>query len=110
LFDSTDGEMCPAQFGAGYTQTLMARLKDLSTWKVSAFTGLPNKTIRNHTHDWAKTARPTGFAHLNEQFKAYPGWQFCLTANAHGRVHGILIDDTFHVVWLDQDHALYPEK
>jgi hypothetical protein len=38
----------------------------------------------------------------------YEGWQFCLTANEHGRVHGIIIDDTFYVIWLDHDHQLYP--
>jgi hypothetical protein len=25
----------------------------------------------------------------------------------HGRVHGILLDDTFFVVWLDPGHKLY---
>jgi hypothetical protein len=34
--------------------------------------------------------------------------QFCLSANEHGRVHGIIIDDTFYVIWLDHDHRLYP--
>jgi hypothetical protein len=108
FFDHTDEDMCPAAFGDGYTQTLMQRLRDLSSWKVKQFTGPQDKAIRNHQHDWAKTSRPEGFNHLNDHFKAYPGWQFCLTANAHGRVHGIIIDDTFHVVWLDQDHKLYP--
>lgn len=108
LFDANDAEMCPAVFAKGYTQTLMERLRALSTWKISEFTGRQVKAIRNHQHDWTKTARPDGFAHLNEHLRAYPGWQFCLTANEHGRVHGILIDDTFHVIWLDQDHRMYP--
>jgi hypothetical protein len=108
FFDHMDPEMCPAMFGDGYTQTLMQRLRDLSTWTVRKFTGAPDKTLRNHTHDWTKTARPDGFSRLNAHFKAYEGWQFCLTSNAHGRVHGIIIDDTFHVIWLDQDHSLYP--
>ena len=28
-------------------------------------------------------------------------------ANQHGRVHGILIDEVFYVVWLDPEHRLY---
>ena len=108
FFDMVDEELCPAVFGAGYTRTLMERLRDLSTWKVKQFTGAPDKAVRNHQHDWAKTARPDGFSNLNKHFQSYPGWQFCLTANEHGRVHGILIDDTFHVIWLDQEHNLYP--
>ena len=110
FFDHTDGEMCPAAFGDGYTQTLMQRMRDLSSWKVKRFTEVFDRAIRNHQHDWTTTARPDGFQHLNDHFKAYPGWQFCLTANAHGRVHGIIIDDTFHVIWLDQDHSLYPSR
>lgn len=108
FFHHDDAELCPPQFNAGYTRTLMQRLRDLSSWKVSDFVGKQDKAVRNHQHQWDQTARPDGFAHLNEHFRAYPGWQFCLSANEHGRVHGILIDDTFHVIWLDQDHKLYP--
>ena len=108
FFDHDDEEVCPAAFNAGYTRTLMQRLRDLSTWKLSEFTTKENKAVRNHQHTWEKTARPNGFERLNEHYRAYPGWQFCLTANEHGRVHGIIIDDTFHVVWLDQDHRVYP--
>jgi len=110
FFDASDEEMCPVSFGDGYTQTLMQRLRDLSSWKVKRFTGAQDQSVRNHQHDWTKTSRPKGFANLNAYFQDYPGWQFCLTANAHGRVHGIIIDDTFHVIWLDQDHNLYPGK
>jgi hypothetical protein len=86
----------------------MQRLRDLSTWTVQEFTGPRHKSIRNHPHDWAQTARPRGFEHLNEHLRAYQGWQFQLSSNEHGRVHGILIDNTFYVIWLDQDHKLYP--
>lgn len=108
LFDATDAEMCPAVFKDGYTQTLMERLKSLSSWTVNQFTEQYHRTIRNHKLVWSETARPDGFAHLNAAYKDYVGWQFCLTANVHGRVHGIIIDDTFYIVWLDQDHRMYP--
>ena len=36
------------------------------------------------------------------------GWQFALSANEHGRVHGFLVADTFFVRWLDPEHNLYP--
>jgi hypothetical protein len=107
-FDANDHEVCPAVFRDGYTRALMQRLRDLSSWTVREFTGRQDKSMRNHQHDWTRTARPAGFSHLNEQLRDYPGWQFCLTANERGRVHGIIIDDTFHVIWLDQNHRLYP--
>jgi hypothetical protein len=108
LFDETDQEMCPAIFSNGYTRTLMQRLRALFGWTVRDFTSRQESTIRNHQHDWTESSRPDGFSHLNAHYRAYPGWQFSLTANEHGRVHGIIIDDTFYVIWLDKDHALYP--
>jgi hypothetical protein len=108
FFDNSDSEICPAAFRDGYTQSLMQRMKDLSSWTVKKFTGSMDKSVRNHSHDWGKTARPAGFANLNSHFRDYPGWQFCISANEHGRVHGIIMDDTFYVIWLDHDHVLYP--
>jgi hypothetical protein len=35
-------------------------------------------------------------------------WQFALSANEHGRVHGFLLADTFYIRWLDPEHNLYP--
>jgi hypothetical protein len=110
LFNNDDEQLCPSIFRDGYTQTLMERLRDLSSWTVRRFTENQDKSVRNHAHDWDRTSRPNGFTHLNESFREYAGWQFCLSANERGRVHGIIIDDTFYVIWLDQDHALYPGK
>lgn len=108
FFDASDVELCPAKFRDGYTQTLMQRLRDVSSWSVTTFCGKQDKSLRNHQHDWTKTSRPHGFSHLNDHYKAIPGWQFCLSANEHGRVHGIIIDETFFIIWLDHDHKLYP--
>lgn len=109
LFDPNDVEVCPATFKDGYVQILMDRLKSLSTWTVNEFASGGTKALRNHPIKWEDTARPDGFA-LPEQFQAYTPFQFSLSVNEWGRVHGLLIDDTFHVVWLDQDHRLYPQK
>ncbi len=107
-FDGSDEEMCPRRFDEGYTRTLVERLRDISSMTIREFISTKGKALRAHTHDWSQTSRPNGFDHLNEQLRALPGWQFQLTANAHGRVHGFIIDNTFYVVWLDRDHALYP--
>ncbi|WP_197703888.1 hypothetical protein [Cohaesibacter sp. ES.047] len=108
FFDATDVEVCPAEFQAGYTQTLMDRLKSLSSWRVSDFTGNRSRSIRSHPINWDKTSRPDGFVQLNEQYQAYTPYQFCLSANEYGRVHGFLIGSCFYVVWLDCNHAVYP--
>ena len=106
-FDDSDPELCPSVFHESYTHALMQRLKDLSSWTIQEFITKRHKSIRNHSHNWSETIRPKGFTHLNEQLQNYPGWQFVISANKHGRVHGIIIDHVFYVVWLDQNHKLY---
>lgn len=107
LFDSTDKEVCPETFEHGYTQALMQRLKDLSTWYVSELTGSRSSSIRSHPIEWSDTKRPEGFSHLNEQFDSYQALQFSISSNEHGRVHGLLIGSCFHVIWLDCNHVVY---
>jgi len=107
LFDCTDPEVCPPNFSNGYVQTLMDRLKCISSWTVNEFVSGGSKALRNHPIKWEDTARPNGFK-LPEQFEAYTPFQFSLSANEWGRVHGLLVDDTFHIVWLDHDHKVYP--
>ena len=107
-FDPFDQELCPQTFQKGYTQALMNRLRDLSAWTVRQFEMSKDRTLRIHKHDWSQTSRPHGFKHLPDHYRVYPGWQFCISLSKHGRVHGILVDNTFHVIWLDHHHALYP--
>lgn len=107
-FDASDTEICPPTFKPKYTQSLMDRLKSLSTWTVSEFINKRNKSVRNHTHDWSRTSRPKGFAHLNSELKDCDGWQFQISQSEHGRVHGIIIQNVFFIIWLDPDHKLNP--
>jgi len=46
----------------------------------------------------------------NEEQVVDTPYQFSLSSNEHGRVHGFLIDEVFYIVWLDPDHQLYPAK
>ncbi len=111
FFDNTDSELCPPRFGENYTQVLMGRLKDMSSMTLKDFLNSSgNKSLRIHTHDWSVTSRPVGFSHLPKHLQNCLGWQFQLSSNEHGRVHGILIDHTFYVIWLDKDHMLYSSK
>lgn len=90
-----------------YLDRLLYRLKDVSDYTVKKFRTEKNQSLRAHRLDWNDTTQPDGFAHLSEQLQQCEAWQFCLSANEHGRVHGILIDEVFYVVWLDHGHALY---
>lgn len=107
LFDGVDAEVCAEQFPDGYTRKLIERMQAVSQMTSAEFRSA-GTSLRAHTHHWPKTSRPAGFERLNDQLRDYPGWQFCLSANEHGRVHGIMIGDVFYVIWLDLNHRLYP--
>lgn len=92
----------------GYLQKLIERLKDLSSLTPTEFRTSRSSSLKIHEIDWVKTSEPDGFTSLNEQFRALKAWQFEITRNEHGRVHGFLLEDTFFVVWIDPDHRLYP--
>lgn len=63
-------------------------------------------SVRCHDHKWDMTTEPGGFG-LKGQLADCQGWQFAVSGNEHGRVHGFIIGDVFFVVWLDPDHKLY---
>ncbi|MDE0332632.1 MAG: hypothetical protein OXL41_12250 [Nitrospinae bacterium] len=94
----------------GYLKTFLERLRDLSRLTAKEFRTSRSRALRSHAIDFSETTEPQGFHALNEQLRAEQAWQFQLTANEHGRVHGILLLDTFYVVWIDLDHELYPAR
>lgn len=91
-----------------YFNKLLERFKDVSGYTVSRFRTEKSHGLKAHVHDWSKSSEKAGYSHLSEQLQQCEPWQFCLSVNEHGRVHGILIDDVFYVVWLDHGHQLYP--
>lgn len=92
----------------GYLPALMDKLRNLSGWTVTEFLNPRARAAHVHPIDWSDTARPDGFAHLPQQVRDGTSWQFAVTANRYGRVHGLLIGGVFHVVWLDCNHKVYP--
>lgn len=108
-FDISDSELCPIDFKKNYTQNLMKRLRDLSCISAQDFISNRSDSLRSHPLNWSVTSRPEGFKHLHEQLRRdVKGWQFSVSANKFGRVHGFILGSTFYIVWLDQNHKLYP--
>lgn len=104
-----DQELCPRSFAENYTQKLAERLKELSSWTVSRFTTRVETPVKNHKINWTDTARVEGFGGaLPQELRESDAWQFSVTRNEHGRVHGFFIGNTFYIVWLDCNHRLYP--
>ena len=107
LLDLSNPKFSTSRCGSGYVDRFLRRLRDLSAIKVGEFRSNKSKAIRAHRIDFPSTTEPNGFASLNAQLREVGAWQFEITVNEHGRVHGILIDETFYVVWIDPEHRLY---
>jgi len=95
-----------------FMECLLKQLRIFSTWPVEHFTDQNNRE-RRHIIDFDQTCERNGFSNVDpDQLGAHESWQFSVCPDDPencGRVHGILIDDTFFVVWLDPLHRLFPQ-
>jgi hypothetical protein len=92
-----------------YWQALANRLKDLSALTAPELRQSGNKTLRFHSIDWARVSEINFGLKGEEQLVDIP-YQFSISANEHGRVHGFFIGEVFYIVWLDPEHLLYYAK
>jgi len=108
--DSTHDKFGFSNQDPSYFCKVIERLKDISSLTSLEFTTNRNPSLKSHCIEWHTTSEPNGFAHLNEQFQSYPPYQFAISRNEHGRVHGFFTGSVFNIVWLDPGHKLYPAQ
>lgn len=94
---------------SGYVIKLLERLRALNQTELRSFR-IPGNALRSHEINFSETTEPGGFTSLNPQLRGCEPWQCQITSNEHGRLHGILIDDTFYIVWIDPCHLLYSQN
>ncbi|MGB3515574.1 MAG: hypothetical protein WBA43_03905 [Elainellaceae cyanobacterium] len=94
---------------ATYWLTLIDRLKAISGLSNKELLANRSSALRCHPIRWEDTSE-YGFGLPNEEQLVDIPYQFSVSSNEHGRVHGFLIDEVFYVVWLDPEHLLYPAK
>lgn len=96
-----------------YFMALLERVQEVSKMTLHDFVTGTNRTLRNHRIEFGDSRVSEDSFNIpgdkNKEFDA-TAWQFSLSANEHGRVHGFFIDNTFYVVWFDPEHRLYPKK
>ena len=91
-----------------FLRKLLEVVRDRSSWTIEQFCDQNNNEHR-HVIWFRDTTEAEGFSNIDQdQLSYHESWQFQLSQHEDWRVHGILIDDTFYVVWLDPGHALYP--
>jgi len=90
-----------------YLASLLRRLRDLSQLKAQEVINNQSKSLRCHGIVWLDTTEPNGFGIPNEDMLVNVPYQFQISANEYGRVHGFFSENVFYIVWLDPDHNLY---
>jgi hypothetical protein len=111
--DLEKGKFHFSKCSAEFLESLFLCLRNFSTWTVGVFNEENNNEHR-HKIWFPDNTEPDCFLNAPnsdpEQFGFHEAWQFGVLPDCpenRWRVHGILIDDTFFIVWLDAGHELY---
>lgn len=102
-------EKCNVEF----FRALFLQLRTYSEYTEEQFREQNNDDHR-HTNHWKDTTEPDGFAQLSEEIQDEYSWQFAVCPNSRThpecdwRVHGMLLENIFYIVWLDPGHELDP--
>ncbi|NET71718.1 MAG: hypothetical protein F6K62_12515 [Sphaerospermopsis sp. SIO1G2] len=89
-----------------YLEVLLERLRDISSMTYYDMTVKNARILRCHPIDWNDTTE-NGFGLVDEEQLVGQPYQFQLSSNEYGRIHGFFIENIFYIVWLDPDHLLY---
>jgi hypothetical protein len=66
-----------------------------------------------HTFEFTEELAASWLADADEELRQELPWQFAVCPEHHAppqsgwRVHGIVLEDVFYVVWLDPDHLVF---
>ena len=107
-FDSN--EFGPHHCNEEFLRAFLRKLREYSSWPLDTFSDMNNREHR-HIIDWRETRFPEGFPNVSvDQLAYHEAWQFELTPFRIWRVYGVLLEDTFFVIWLDSNHNLYVDN
>jgi hypothetical protein len=91
---------------SSYFEKLFERKKNVCAMLDHDFRMAGGRALRAHVIDFDKTSRDSFPENIHADKIGTP-YQFALSANEHGRVHGLLAGRIFYVIWLDPGHKLY---
>ena len=98
-----------------FLKDLVLAIRHYSQFTLDQFTD-QNHDPHRHQFDFAGTPETGGFSNLEEELRGETPWQFPICPGVHippqsaWRVYGIILDDTFYVVWLDTKHQMFPDR
>lgn len=105
-FQSNHSRFSAADRESEYLIALLERLRDISGWSAQELISNRSSALRCHPIDWSDTTE-SGFGFPSEEQLVDTPYQFSISSNKHGRVHGFFIKEVFYIVWLDPEHKLY---
>lgn len=99
----------PRAMDGQYVVKLTERMKALCSMDGRELRMGGHHSLRCHAIEFSGTTEPEGFSELPGPLKkeGVQPFQFSVSSNEHGRVHGFFIGDIFYVVWIDPHHRLY---
>jgi len=92
-----------------YFREILSRISELSKLSIQELISNRSPSLKSHPIDWEETTQ-NGFGFPKEDEIVDEPYQFCISRNEHGRIHGFFIGITFYIVWLDKDHRLYSQS
>lgn len=108
LTPGPDNKFYYKEKSSAYFCKVIERLKDLCAWKPTELKVSRSSSLRCNPIEWKKSnVTESCFGLPNEEDLVGEGaYEFGVSGNEHGRIHGFFRDTIFHIVWLDPDHKL----
>jgi len=88
---------------------MIKRFQDICCLTLSQFRVNCSGSIHSHPIYW-KTATENKFKNLPQHLQDGEDYQFSISQVKYGRIHGVLLDNIFYIVWFDPFHKLAPSK
>lgn len=95
-----------------FLSSLVTALHRYSSFTVEQFADNNNDEHR-HTFEFTEDLAASWLTDAAEELRQELPWQFAVCPEEHApprsgwRVHGIVLEDVFYVVWLDPDHLVF---
>ena len=92
-----------------YHCCLLERLQALCGFTALQLKQNRSSALRFHNINWSdERVSENSFGIPSENDLVDEAYQFSLSSNKHGRIHGFFIGSVFYIVWFDPGHLLYP--
>lgn len=92
-----------------YFTEVINRFKEICRLTLDEFINKNARVFHCHSINW-DTATESGFKTAPPELQDARDYQFSISKVKYGRIHGILLDNIFYVVWFDPDHKLSPSQ